>query len=144
LHVNRIVLEQGKPLQHATAVSGPATGARSLIASVSAAQRDMRMEAIGSGAGAKRLGRHDDAAAIRASDLPEDAAAVIARRQVHDRPGQRSGAPSSAFIAQHIAQEVSPDAPGFDRYQAGAQAYVMRRDSTIEILASTGRLDILI
>lgn len=131
-------------MQHATAVSGPATGARSLITSVSAAQRDMRMEAVTSGVGAKRLSRHDDAAAIRASDLPEDAAAVIARRQAHDRPGQRNGAPSSAYMAQHIAQEVAPDAPGFDRYQAGAQAYVIRRDSTVEILTSAGRLDIFI
>ncbi len=131
-------------MQHATAVSGPATDARSLIASVSATQRDMRMEAIGSGAGTKRLGRHDDAATIRASDLPEDAAAVIGRRQTQDRPGQRSGTPSSAYMAQHIAQEVTPDAPGFDRYQAGAQAYIMRRDSTVEILTSAGRLDIFI
>ena len=131
-------------MQHATAISGSATGARSLIASVSATQRDARMEAIASGAGAKRLGRHDDAAAIRASDLPEDAVSVISRRQTHSRPDQRSGTPSSAYMAQHIAQEVTPDDPGFDRYQAGARAYIMSRDSTVEILTSAGRLDIFI
>ena len=130
-------------MQHASAVSGPATGARSLIASVSANQPEMRMEALASGTGSKRLGRHDDAA-IRATDLPEDAVEVIARPQGHNQPGPRGGVPSSAYMAQHIAQEVAPLDPGFDRYQAGAQAYISRRDSTVEIMASSGCLDIFI
>lgn len=63
------------------------------------------------------------------------------RRQSTD---QRQGAPSSAFLAQHIAQEVDPLAPGPDAYQAGARAYIFRRDSTVEILSSAARLDVYI
>lgn len=57
---------------------------------------------------------------------------------------QRQGAPSSAFLAQHIAQEIDPLAPGPDAYQAGARAYIFRRDSTVEILSSAARLDVYI
>ncbi len=57
-------------------------------------------------------------------------------------PDLRDGAPSSTYLTQHIAQEVTPEDPGFDRFQAGARAYIMRRDSTVEILTSANRLDI--
>lgn len=63
------------------------------------------------------------------------------RRQTADH---RYGAPSSAFLTQHIAQEVDPLAPGLDTYQAGARAYIFRRDSTVEILSSAARLDVYI
>jgi hypothetical protein len=58
--------------------------------------------------------------------------------------GNRHGAPTLAFLAQHLAQEAIPEDPGFDQYQAGAKAYILRRDSTVEILSSSGRLDITI
>lgn len=58
-------------------------------------------------------------------------------------PDTRPGAPSSAYLAQHIAQEVAPEAPGFDRYDAGSRAYLARRESTVEYLTAT-RLDVFI
>lgn len=59
-------------------------------------------------------------------------------------PDLRDGAPSSAYLAQHIAQEVTPENPGYDRFQAGARAYMLRRDSTAEILPNGSGLDLSI
>lgn len=131
-------------MQHSGVIAGPAGGSSGIVAAASAAHRDARTEALAAAGPAKRAGRHDTAAFIRATDKAEDAVAVIARRHGFDRPDRRHGAPSSAYMAQHIAQEVTPERPGADSHQAGARAYVMRRDSTVEILTSAGRLDIFV
>jgi hypothetical protein len=56
------------------------------------------------------------------------------------------GSPRHAapFIAQHIAQEVLPEAPSADDYRTMANAYRIARDSTVEILRQAGGLDIRI
>lgn len=66
------------------------------------------------------------------------------RRDLGTGADLRHGAPSSAYLAQHIAQEVDPDAPGADTYRAGLHAYVLRRDSTLEILSGAPRLDVFV
>lgn len=102
--------------------------------------------------GAARLGRDERDPRLIDAEAGETGAGLRAlertRRDgsLHDRnrgPDMRPGAPSSAYLAQHIAQEVAPEAPGFDRYDAGSRAYLARRESTVEYLTAT-RLDIFI
>jgi len=49
-----------------------------------------------------------------------------------------------SFLAQHIAQEVSPEIAGPDRYGSAAQAYIGARDFNAEMLHDGAGLDIRI
>ena len=69
--------------------------------------------------------------------------------QVIDGPAPRIRAEPSqgtvlTFLVQHIAQEVTPEAAGFDRHAKAAQAYIGARDFNAEMLPQGAGLDLTI
>lgn len=116
---------------HRTSISGPAQpccrkGAAETLDDIRAAERIERRDQMLFG---RRVGEVAEIDADRAGE-----------RQA-ERRDTRPGAPSSAFLAQHIAQEVAPEDPGLGSYRAGSHAYLMRRESTIEFMAAHERVD---
>lgn len=49
-----------------------------------------------------------------------------------------------SFLAQHIAQEVSPETAGADRYGSASEAYIGARDFNAQMLPDGAGLDIRI
>ncbi|MFM2129785.1 MAG: hypothetical protein RL477_1331 [Pseudomonadota bacterium] len=131
-------------MYHSGVVAGNAPASRTIIAAAAQTSRRAGAEALSGVTGADRIERRESAQYGRRAGDDATRAVVIGIEESFARPERRQGAPSSAFLAQHIAQEVEPEDPAFSAYQAGARAYVMRRDSTVEILAASGRLDIFV
>jgi hypothetical protein len=131
-------------LQHSGVAAGSVPAQRIIIAASTPAARKGAAEALSAVGAADRLDRREAAPyGRRITDQPGILGVIEVDAEAF-RPERRAGAPSSAYLAQHIAQEVSPEEPGADRFQAGAQAYLARRDSTVEFMPATDRLDILV
>lgn len=134
-------------MSHSAVAAGLLPAQRTVIAAATQATRKGGAEALSGVGAAERIERRDQAQfGRRVSDADDSAVRAEGgrARDAYSRPDRRQGAPSSPFLAQHIAQEVEPEDPGFSAFQAGARAYVMRRDSTVEILSASGGLDIYV
>jgi hypothetical protein len=129
-------------VQNTGVTTGPIAGQRTTVPASSQATRGARMEPLASVTAAARTSRHGNAPQIPAAETDAAGFRTIDHNPDRRRTDRREGAPSSAFMAQHIAQEVTPEYPGFDQHQAGARAYTLRRDSLVEILGSVNRIDI--
>ena len=129
---------------HSSGVAaGSLSAPRSNIAVPAQVARKGGAEPLDGVGAADRLDRREQAHVGRREDS-EFHTAIAAVEDGYYLSGQRQHAPSSAFLAQHIAQEVDPEDPAFSTYRAGTQAYVMRRDSTIEFMSNDNRLDIFV
>jgi hypothetical protein len=129
---------------HSSGVAaGSLSAPRSNIAVPAQVARKGGAEPLAGIGAADRLDRRDQAQMARRAE--NDAPIVVTDiEDGYSRAGHRQHAPSSAFLAQHIAQEVEPEDPAFSTYRTGTQAYAMRRDSTIEFMSADNRLDIFV
>lgn len=137
-------------MQHTGVAAGPGSPQRTIIAAsagLAASAQSPRKggaEPLSGVNAAERIERRDQSVFSRRADdtiVHAPASATADRRAHHNR---REGEPSSAFLAQHIAQEVEPEDPGFAAFQSGTRAYVLRRDSTVEFLSAEGRVDFFV
>ena len=117
-------------MQNTGVTTGPIAGQRTIVPASSQATRGARMEPLASVTAAARASRHSNAPLTPAAETDTAEFRTIDHNPDRRRTDRREGAPSSAFMAQHIAQE------------AGARAYTLRRDSLVEILGSVNRIDI--
>ena len=75
-------------------------------------------------------------------DTPNAEAALPIVVGAPGRFDRRTGAPSGAFLAQHLAQEVMDTEPGFDAHRAGTRAYLNTRESTVELTTGGAGFDL--
>ena len=129
-------------MQNSVIATSTLAAQRTIVPGSSQATRGARMESLASVAAVGRTGRHSNAPIIRPEETDAAGFSTIDHTPDRRRADRRDGGPSSPYLAQHIAQEITPENPSFDQYQAGARAYTLRRDSLVEILSGTNRLDI--
>ena len=131
-------------MQHTGVAAGTASAQRIIIAAASPAARKGPAEALSNVGVAERTDRRE--AALYGRRIPEQPGSLgvieVDAEAFQSERRNSSSTPSSAYLAQHIAQEVAPEEPGFERFQSGALAYLARRDSTVEFMSANGRLDI--
>jgi hypothetical protein len=95
-------------VQNTGITTGPIAGQRTIVPASSQATRGARMEPLASVTAASRTSRHGNAPLARAEETDAAGFRTIDHNPDRRRADRREGAPSSTYMAQHIAQEVTP------------------------------------